>query len=163
MCLIFEIIVLIIPKWGIWKNTLAIRNFALVVNRLNDFQFLYYIMKLTKFLRILNEKLLFVESVGEKRNMLKLVGKFYNEIWEISDLLNKRFGLTIICTVSSNFLALVISTYWMFNHTYFKFYSFKNICGTISSVNCFFPPTITLILLCFVCSRCCQQVKIIFK
>ena len=161
ICFMIEMCTYIVIKTRIWRHNLLIRSFAMVANRVNDFQFVYYVLKLNFVLEIINRKIKKVEKSHEKIEILKKIKIISNDIWETSDLLNTRFGFTIVWTVSSNFLAFIISLYWMFEHSYFEALRYKKFATAIVANLCIFLPVISCTILCFACSKCYFQVIIL--
>lgn len=147
------------PKQKAWSNSLMIRNLATFTNRLNEFQFLYYVLKLTSALKVINKNIFEAKSQYQKIHMLKISSKVLSDIWTATDLINKRFGFTLVCTVTCNIVAYIISLYWIIRHTYFGVFASQGLEHILASISVASPPIVTLLVLFYACSNCGYQVR----
>lgn len=153
VCLTSEFIVLYLvhDDDGPWKVTIRLKTFALIVIRLNDFQFMFYVFQLNIALEQIKLHL------SQKNRDILLIKHISIDIWRASDLLNKRFGISIFCTVFSNFIVCLMSFYWImynvYNDRYFA------VWYAVASVLFITSPIINLNVLYYVCEQCIQQVS----
>ena len=159
VCFASEMMILYFVKPGPFCLSIQVKTLALIVMRLNDFQFIFYVLQLMNALTTINQNLGSIRRNHISDKHLNIIQKMSSHIWKASDLMNHRFGWSILSTVSTNFLLLVMSGYWtMFNvyngrYTTFEF-SIVSISFTIS-------PTVNLMWLCFICSKCVENVGLI--
>lgn len=156
VCFASEVIILYFVAPGIFASSIKVKTFALVAMRLNDFQFIFYVLQLKHALMTINQNIGSVRRTHISNKHLNIIQKMSCNIWKSSDLLNLRFGWSILSTVSTNFLLLVMSGYWtMFNVYNGRYTSFA---FSIVSISFTISPTVNLTWLCYVCSKCIEEV-----
>ena len=164
VCLSSEILIITMASHNKeWIINISYKTFSLIVTRLSDFQFLYYILQLTYFLKNINKNLSRNNHFDISKNYcrrLKKSGKIVNEIWMASDLLNLRFGLSLLLTCSSNLLLFIASSYWVLYQLICGGYGILNYA--IASISLNISPIVNFSVLFYCCSNCIYQVTIIF-
>lgn len=152
VCLTSESVPLYLVKHINWSLTIRLKTLALIVMRLNDFQFIFYVLQINEVLKKINQELL------KKDRNLSTIKKVLNNIWVTLHYLSKRFGFALLCTVMANFIVCLMSSYWiMYNIYYDRFSTWTYI---ISSSSFIVSPIVNLIILFRVCSSCVQKVSI---
>lgn len=161
ICMLSEIIIISIPKERKWTYNIIVKTFPLIVNRLSDFQFLFYVIQIKFAIRMINQKL--GKARGLTRHLkIKRIKLVLNKIWRTSDLLNMRFGFSLLWTVTTNFLVLLTSCYWIS----YKFYSggYSSVSYEVASLLFVVSPVVNLSIMFFTCSSCIKEVNsIVFK
>ena len=150
VCLASELIPLYLVESINWSFTIRLKILALIVMRLNDFHFIFYVLQINKALEIVNEELLKAE-----RN-LSAIRKIINHIWITLGLLSKRFGFSLFCTVMANFIVCLMSSYWIMYNIYYG--RFRSWTYTVSSTSFIVSPIVNFIILFRVCSSCVHKV-----
>lgn len=96
-----------------------------------------------------------IVSKGDSRHRrIITLKKCYNKLWEISCIVEKRFGWSQFLNISSNFLCLTVNLYWNFVAIYFQSNPNwkESLMGTC-------PPLITIFILLNSCEECLKEVK----
>lgn len=160
VCAISEILIIIFSADNQkWRNNILFKTFLLIANRLSDFQITFYVLQLTHSLKQLNTNLSKSPQCELKKEFckrLKSSAEIVNEIWKANYLLNLRFGLSLLFTVTTNFLIFISSSYWI---------AYKLLSGgyntteyAIASISFIISPIVNLIVLFYCCSCCTSQV-----
>lgn len=111
-----------------WLTAWCTRLFSLIVLRLGDSIYIYYVDHLTKYMSLLNFELtmmrnLQTRSLLEKFEFKKKLTKLKEidwKIWYLSHLINKRFEWFLAMIVFNHTVNLIIDSYWIFSTIYFN-------------------------------------------
>ena len=163
VCFASEMIILYFVAPGPFCLSIKVKTLALIVMRLNDFQFIFYVLKLKNALTTINQNLGSLRKNQNSYNHLNIIQKMSSHIWKASDLMNHRFGWSILSTVSTNFLLLMMSGYWIMYNVYNERFLNRKLSFAIVSVSFFISPAVNLMALCFICSKCVENVRLRFN
>lgn len=151
VCLASEIIPLYLVEAINWSLTIRLKTIALIVIRLNDFQFIFYVLQINEVLEKINQEL------WQKHRNLSAIRKILNHVWKTVEFLNQRFGFSLLCTVIANFIVCLMSSYWIMYNIYYD--RFETWTYMLSSTSFIVSPIVNLIILFKVCSSFVNKVK----
>ena len=153
ICLTSELIVLYLVNndEGPWKVTVRLKTFALIIIRLNDFQFMTYVLQINKALKQIN-----LHLSSQTRN-IHLIKDVLIDVWKAQDILNKRFGISLFYTVTSNFVVCLMSSYWIMYNVYNGRYD--ALWYAVASILFITSPIINLSVMYYICEQCIQEVR----
>lgn len=160
VCVMSEILIILLSTGDIkWRNNNCYKAFSLIAVRLSDFQFIFYVLQLTQYLKSINKNLSKTQRYEISTRYcrrLKNLAEIVNEIWMLHQLLNLRFGLSLFSTVTSNFLIFTSSSYWI---AYKLITGYNNTNYAIASISFIISPVVNLTVLFYCCYCCTSEVK----
>lgn len=161
-CFVNQVTILLLPKHNLWTFSLLVRASSEFIIRLNDFQYLFYVLQLNHVYKTMNGILKNAANPEEfsksHSNDMTSLKKLTNNIWKAADLIKKRFGLSLVFTVTTNFVVVLSSAYWISFKV--KRRAYINIPLTLTSIFLIFSPIVNLIALFFVSANCMKNVII---
>lgn len=98
-------------KFGRFLRNWAIHMIPFSFCCLRYFQVITYVLFLKLRFRFLNKSL--VETKHEIEN-LTLLKSVYSKLWNLSNLINQSFGLSILINIATNFISITINFYFVF-------------------------------------------------
>ncbi len=167
ICFLFEIyIICSIKNNREWLNHWYASLFSFAATRSEHFYFTLTVDSMKHELNLINLELQNIRN-GHKFSQLKIfkgdsrhrrivtLKKCYNTLWEISFIVEKRFGWSQFFNITSNFLCLTVNLYWNFVAIYFQSNPNwkESLMGTC-------PPLITIFILLNSCEECLKEVKV---
>ena len=165
-CTFVEIFILAFPKPRKFLLAILLRTSSNICNRLNDFQFICYILTIRNGLNSINRNLVrnsfcnkfrFIGIKEEIRNNnLWILRGIISEVWRASNYINLRFGFSVLWTITNNFNALIISCFFI----YFRISigNYHTLYDVIPSVSFVLPPLINMSIIFYVCWNCVEEV-----
>lgn len=136
-------------------NTTVKRKIIKIWIRLNDFQFMTFVSQLNEALREI------IFHISTENRDLYLIKSILLKIWRAVEDFNKRFGFSLFCTVTSNFVCCCFNT--LYNIAYHVLYFvFTQCVQQVSLIDIFIITIFFLIYFSTIKSWAilCMQIKI---
>lgn len=108
---LFLLVLDVDSKFGLFLRYWAIHMLPFSICCLRYFQIIIYVLFLKLRFKFLNKALMETKHEIENLTLLKNV---YSKLWNLSNLINQSFGLSILINIATNFISITINFYFVF-------------------------------------------------